>query len=82
MAKPKTPVIPEASFQHILHAIIITTVDAVKLGKAAKDALADSLDEMSTKIRAGKLNIEATVAKAKTQQGRLEGQRSKLINDG
>ena len=73
---------PQTTFQSIINQAVDTAITAFKAGRAANEALADSLEEAAAKLRSGELNIDVAVAQAKAQQGTMDSQRSTLIDDG
>jgi len=57
----------------VLHAVQA----AVKAGKSIREALADSLEEAAAKIRAGAINVDEAIERARQDQTKIDGLRKR-----
>ena len=58
--------------------LVVAAIEAgVASGKAIREALADSFEDAAAKIRAGEINVDAAVDRAREDQRRIEALRGR-----
>lgn len=61
-----------ASVTAIIGIVLAAVQAAIKAGKSLREALADSLEEAAAKIRAGAINVDDAVSRAKADQAMID----------